>query len=162
VPNDEKAAGLIATASRAAKAWRRWPRVALAGRVRLATGLWLFLFAATHLANHALGLVSVRAMEAGRDLFVAFWRSWPAEAALVVAFLTHAAFGLQRVAEQRSFRQRWLPTVQLGLGLAIPLYLVGHVMATAWLHRCCGVTDSYAFYLSSAWPGAALNPIPFS
>ena len=36
-------------------------------RLRLATGLILFTFAATHFFNHALGLVSLEAMQAMQD-----------------------------------------------------------------------------------------------
>ena len=53
-------------------------------RLRLSTGLVLFLFAATHLANHALGLVSLAAMEAGLTVFVGFWRTPPAEIVLLL------------------------------------------------------------------------------
>jgi hypothetical protein len=59
-------------------------------RLRLWTGFVLFLFAATHLANHALGLISLEAMEAGRGVFVGFWRTPPAELALLLSFLLHA------------------------------------------------------------------------
>jgi adenylate cyclase len=45
--------------------------------VRLATGLILLTYVATHLLNHALGLVSLAAAESGRELFLAFWRSAP-------------------------------------------------------------------------------------
>jgi|RhiMetdeSRZDD1v2_1073273.scaffolds.fasta_scaffold206983_4 hypothetical protein len=42
---------------------------------RLVSGLVLFVYVATHLANHALGLVSLEVMEAGRLGFLALWRS---------------------------------------------------------------------------------------
>lgn len=35
-------------------------------RIRLWSGLVLFAYVGTHLANHALGLVSLAAMEGGR------------------------------------------------------------------------------------------------
>ena len=46
-----------------------WP-----SRLRLASGLFLFLYVVCHFVNHALGLVSLAAMEAGRAVFLAFWR----------------------------------------------------------------------------------------
>jgi adenylate cyclase len=63
-------------------------------RLRLWTGLVLFLFAATHLANHALGLISLDAMETGRGVFLDFWRTPPAELALLLSFLLHAGLAL--------------------------------------------------------------------
>lgn len=125
--------------------------------MRLASGLWLFLFASTHLANHALGLVSLAAMENVRLAFVAFWRLPPVEASLLAALLVHVALGLHRLWERRSLRLRPTEALQLALGLAIPLSLTGHVLATGWLHRCCGVIDSYALFLSLSWPGGALS-----
>ena len=45
-------------------------------RLRLATGLILFTFAATHFLNHALGLVSLEAMHAMQDWRKAVTRTW--------------------------------------------------------------------------------------
>jgi adenylate cyclase len=44
-------------------------------RIRLYSGLILFCFVSTHLLNHALGLISLQAMEGGRWLFLAVWRN---------------------------------------------------------------------------------------
>jgi adenylate cyclase len=44
---------------------------------------------------------------------------------------------------------------QLGFALVIPVYLTGHVLGTGWLHRCCGVEDSYAYFVGRSWPGGA-------
>ena len=60
-----------------------WGR--LIATTRLATGLVLFFYVLTHNLNHALGLVSLDAMEAGRLVFLAFWRFKPIEAALLLA-----------------------------------------------------------------------------
>jgi adenylate cyclase len=45
-------------------------------RLRLASGLILLVFAATHFLNHALGLVSIEAMEAMQGWRKAVTRSW--------------------------------------------------------------------------------------
>ena len=134
----------------------RWrPDPARLGRLRWATGLWLFLFAATHLTNHALGLVSLRAMEAGRELFLSFWRLPPIEASLALALLVHVALGLHRLWQRRTLHLRAVEVLQLALGLSIPLYLTGHVLNNGWLHRCCGLIDSYAHLLGRIWPDGA-------
>ena len=44
-------------------------------RIRLWSGIALFAYVMTHLANHALGLVSFAALEAGRDWFLLLWRN---------------------------------------------------------------------------------------
>lgn len=66
-------------------------------RLRLWTGLVLFLYAATHLANHALGLISLDAMETGRGVFLGFWRTPPAELALLLVYLLHAGLAFWKL-----------------------------------------------------------------
>jgi adenylate cyclase len=70
------------------------PRADLTTRLRLASGLVLMVFTASHLLNHALGIVSLAAMEAGRMVFVAVWRSPPGNLLLAVALLGHIKCGL--------------------------------------------------------------------
>ena len=123
-------------------------------RLRLWSGLVVLGFAATHLANHALGLVSLGAMEAGRRWFVAVWRAPPAEALLVASLLGHAGLSLWRVWERRSLRMSAGEAVQLVTGLLIPLWLTAHVLATGVMHRLTGVQDSYAYELGLIWPDA--------
>lgn len=41
-------------------------------RLRLASGIVLYFYVATHLINHALGLYSLEVMEDGRQIFTAF------------------------------------------------------------------------------------------
>jgi hypothetical protein len=95
------AAAAAAAGPRAGLALPAWLRPT---RLRIATGLVLFAFSATHLVNHALGLVSLDAMEAGRRVFVAFWRAPPAEILLAAAFLVHAGLGLAQLWGRRSLR----------------------------------------------------------
>ena len=45
------------------------------GRLRLGSGLVLFAFVGTHLLNHVLGLISLAALEAGREVFLTMWRN---------------------------------------------------------------------------------------
>ena len=119
-------------------------------RLRLWTGFVLFLFAATHLANHALGLVSLDAMEAGRHYFVGFWRTPPAELTLLLCALVHAGLGFWQLWQRRSLRMPPVEALQLLLGCLIPFWLVGHVLATGVLRRLADVRDSYAFVLELA------------
>jgi adenylate cyclase len=125
-------------------------------RLRLWSGLVLFLFASTHLANHALGLISLDAMEAGRRVFVGFWRTPPAELALAVSFLAHAGLALWKLWQRRSLRMSPGELVQLVTGLLIPFWLTVHVLGTGVLRRLVDVRDSYAFELDVIWPGGMM------
>ena len=64
------------------------------GRLRLWSGCVLFTYVTTHLVNHALGLVSLDAMEVGRLWFLALWRHPLGAVALYSAFLVHIAMAL--------------------------------------------------------------------
>ncbi len=59
-------------------------------RLRLISGLTLFVFLASHLINHALGLISLPVLEAGREVFLAIWRNLPATLWLYGALAIHA------------------------------------------------------------------------
>lgn len=54
----------------------------------------LVTFLTLHLANHALGLISLGAMEAGRVWFLALWRHPLGTVLLYGALLTHLSLAL--------------------------------------------------------------------
>ena len=56
--------------SRAGRIVMRSRAAAWVVAVRLTTGLILLTYVTTHLANHSLGLISLGAMEAGREWFL--------------------------------------------------------------------------------------------
>ena len=56
-------------------------------RLRLASGLVLLAYLATHFANHALGLISLDQMEEGREWFLLLWRNPRGTAALYGALV---------------------------------------------------------------------------
>ena len=91
----------------------RWGRIIAV--TRLATGLILFFYVLTHNLNHALGLISLSAMEAGRMVFLGFWR--PLEPMLLLAALLHLAIGLRALYRRKSLRMPFLEAAQLTLGL---------------------------------------------
>ena len=124
-------------------------------KVRLYSGLVLFVFAAAHLINHALGLVSVEAMEAMRDVRVAIWRSPPGTVALYGALVLHMVFALTKFVQRRGWRMTAWEAVQLVFGLAIPVLLLRHVMGTRMPHEFFGIDDNYAYALWAMWPGEA-------
>jgi len=120
-------------------------------RVRLCTGLILFFFVLTHLLNHALGMISLAAMEAGRDVFLALWRNPVASALLAGAILTHLALAFWSIYQRRSLRMPTSDALQLLLGLTIPLLLVGHVQNTHIANHQYGFQDTYTFLMFVFW-----------
>src|SRR5262245_52174193 len=104
------------TAERPGRAWVR--------PLRLWCGLILFAYLLTHFANHALGLVSLRAMEAGRIWFLALWRNPVGETALFGALLVHWLLALWLLYRRRTLRMPGWEALQILLGLAVPPLLV--------------------------------------
>jgi adenylate cyclase len=122
---------------------------------RLASGLVLFAFALTHFLNHALGHVSLEAMEQVQEVRRAVWRSWPGSILLYGSLALHAALALWKLARRRSWRLGPWDAVQIALGLAIPLMGVAHVVGTRGLSSCCGFDDRYTTELRILWPDLA-------
>src|SRR4051795_9721562 len=69
------------------RAWLLWLRNPQTWR--LASGLVLFAFVLTHFLNHALGHVSLEAMQQGQALRRAVWGSWPGTLLLYGAVAVH-------------------------------------------------------------------------
>lgn len=124
-------------------------------QLRLATGLVLFAFAATHFLNHAVGLVSIDTMEEVRSWRIALTRSIPGTAILLASFLVHFVLGIVVFIRRRSLRISPHEWVQLGFGLLIPLLLIRHVTATRGAHIYAGVDDNYFYALWAMWPAEA-------
>src|SRR5690606_41499380 len=122
-----------------------------ARQLRLWSGFVLFAYVATHLANHALGLVSLSTMEAAREyLFEDLWRGIGLPF-LVAALLTHVALALGVIWQRRVFRlQRW-EWAQLLLGFAIPPLLAVHMIGTLGANLLFDIEPTYTLVLLATW-----------
>jgi adenylate cyclase len=134
---------------------RRLPRWLTLRNTRLVTGLILFAFVTTHLANHALGLVSLEAMEAMRDVRVAVTRSLPGTALLMLAGIVHAVLGVEKIISRRLSAISVRGLIQIGFGLLIPVLLARHLIGTRIVHELYGINDNYDYALWAMWPAEA-------
>jgi adenylate cyclase len=130
---------------------RRVSAAACVRQLRLACGLILLTYVTTHLANHAVGLVSLDAMEAGRRWFLALWRSPVGTVALYGSLLIHFTLALWALFSRRHLRIPAWELVRLGLGLSIPLLLTEHVVANRVGNAWFGSTDSYTRVVLWLW-----------
>ena len=73
-------------------------------QIRLATGLVLFTYVTLHFANHALGNISVGAMESGVAIQKLIWRSPLGATILYLSLLTHMGLGFWALYARRHFR----------------------------------------------------------
>ncbi|NNF78821.1 MAG: adenylate/guanylate cyclase domain-containing protein, partial [Rhizobiales bacterium] len=124
-------------------------------RLRLISGLILFSFALTHLLNHAVGLISLDAMEQVRLVRVAVTRSLPGSTVLGLALLVHIGLALYKFAARRSLRMTPWEGVQLVFGLAIPYFLFRHMIGTRFPHELFGTDTDYSLVLFGTWPKEA-------
>lgn len=124
-------------------------------RLRLASGLVLFTFAATHFANHALGLVSLDAMHAMQSWRKVVTRSWPGSILLLAAFATHISLALFKLSRRMTWRLPAWEAVQIATGFAVPLLLITHVAYNRGAATLAGTDDTYAYELANIWPAFA-------
>ena len=125
-------------------------------QIRLATGFILFVYATLHFANHALGNISVDAMESGLALQKLIWQSPPGAAILYLSLLTHMGLGFWALYERRRFRWTRLEATQLVLGLSIPFLLANHVIGTRIALSQFGIEKGYAQELVNLWVSSPL------
>lgn len=120
-------------------------------RTRIVTGLVLFTYLTTHLLNHSLGLISLDAMEAGREWFLALWRNPLSTALLYGSLLTHFTLALYALYQRRHPRIPFWEALQLTLGLCIPILLAAHFVSTRMAYEWYGVEDLYTKIVLTLW-----------
>ena len=121
------------------------------GRLRLYSGLVLFAYLVGHLANHALGVISLEAMNAGMRFTIEPWRTLPGTVLLSAATVVHVFTVLRSLYLRRTLRMPAWQITQTVLGLLIPFALIGHVLATRVLHEVFAVRGSYTTELIALW-----------
>ncbi len=131
------------TAERPGRAWIR--------PLRLWCGLILFAYLLTHFSNHALGLISLRAMEAGRVWFLALWRNPVGETLLFGALLVHWLLALWLLYRRRTLRMPVWEATQIVFGLAVPPLLVSHIVGTRLANAMYGTEDLYTRIVLFLW-----------
>src|SRR5262249_11870380 len=117
--------------------------------VRLVSGVILFVYIATHLLNHTLGLVSLAAAERGLGLAKAVWHSVPGTLMLSGAAAAHLTLALRTVYLREHWRLPVIEYVRLGAGFSLPLLLIGHVVVTRMAYSLHDVTPQYASVVAS-------------
>src|SRR4029079_3745603 len=98
--------------------------------LRLITGLVVAAFVVGHFSNHALGVVSIEAMDRMRAMGAAWWRSPPGTVLLYGSLLTHLALVTPSLYRRTTLRMPLWEAAQLVLGLAVPPLLISHVVGT--------------------------------
>jgi adenylate cyclase len=125
-------------------------------RLRLISGLILFIFALTHFLNTAVGLVSLEQMDQIDRWRVVVIRSLPGTIILASALVIHMFFALWKVATRTTYRLPWWELLQIVLGLLIPFLLFPHIVNTRIANNFFNVEDNYLYELARLWPANAI------
>src|SRR5437660_236877 len=120
-------------------------------RVRLGAAFVLLTYLILHFSNHALGLISLDAMETGRRWFLAIWRNPLGTLALYGAITVHGVLALWLLYQRRSLRMPSWEAAQYCLGLVLPALLATHVVGTRIAWWQVGTEDRYARVLLGFW-----------
>lgn len=123
-------------------------------QVRLVCGVILFCYVISHFLNHALGNISVEAMEAGVYYHTVFWQFLPVAILFYTAALTHMGLGIYALYQRRQFRWRTVEPLQLVLGLSIPALIMAHVIGvrlgqTLYGHEKLYPQELYLFFVAA-------------
>jgi len=113
-------------------------------RLRLLSGLVMFVYIATHLVNHALGIISLALAESGLRFETAFWRGTMPTIALYVAAAKHFSLALWTLHHRREWRLPAIEILRLASGFSFRLLLFGHAVTTTRLGEAVfGIRPSY-------------------
>jgi adenylate cyclase len=115
-------------------------------RLRLASGLTMLAYVATHLLNQSLGLVSVELMDRVLEVIYQTWSTSVGGFILYSAFTVHYCLALWALWLRRSLKMPFSEAAQLVLGFSIPFFLVDHVLNTHVADAFYG--GNYGYYQS--------------
>jgi adenylate cyclase len=124
---------------------------ALLRRIRLWTGLILFLYATMHLLNQAFGIRSVDAMDMAARVLFDPWQSMPGRVLLYGGLTIHATLGLRALYRRRHLRLPAVDAVQLFFGLTIPAVLIAHAGAIVYLKSVYGARIDFGRTVYTLW-----------
>ncbi len=119
--------------------------------LRLISGLVMLLYIASHLANHALGLVSLDIAETVLAGAARFWRNPIVTVALYGAAGIHVGLAIVSVYERRTMRLPATELLRIALGFWLPVGLIGHAVTTRLEYELIGAPVTYARIVSDIW-----------
>ena len=116
-------------------------------RLRIASGLVLFVFALTHFLNIGLGLISHEVMLSAQELRKAVTRSAVGSVLLYGAIFVHTGLALLKLARRGTLRMPFWESLQIALGLVIPVLLTAHLVHTRGAYEQFGVNDELSYIM---------------
>ena len=121
--------------------------------MRLWSGLILAVYVIPHLINHALGLISIGAMESMLEGMEEVWGNPIGTVALYGAFTVHFGLGLLSLFRRDHLRMPVWEAVQVSFGLLIWPLLIGHAMGTRMAAEFLDLDITYRSVVAVLWFG---------
>ena len=119
--------------------------------LRMISGIVMLLYLASHLANHALGLISLDTAEVVLAGVVGFWRNPVVTVVLYGAAGVHVALTILSVFERRTLRLPATELLRIALGFWLPVMLIGHAITTRLEYELIAAPSTYARVVSDLW-----------
>ena len=130
----------------------RVPRRGLVERkLRLWSGLLIAAYVVLHLANHALGLISIEAMERAREWMQAVWGTPVMLFLLYGSLLVHFGLALSVLYRRSTLRMPVWEAAQIVLGLLVVPLIAGHATGTRGSRELLGIDVDYPLVLGAIW-----------
>ena len=118
-------------------------------RLRLLSGLVMFVYITVHLLNHGLGIISLALAERGLRLEMMFWRTPIMTILLYGAVAMHFVLALRTLYYRRDWRLPWFEHLRLAAGFSFPLLLINHAVTTRLGDALFGIRPSYALIIAN-------------
>ena len=122
-----------------------------ATRLRIATGLVLFVYVTLHLLNIAAVLISAEFADAFQTVRLAVTRSGIGTTVVTFSLFAHLTLALAKLVRRRSFRMPFVDGLQIVMGLTIPLLLSSHVIYTQGAFMNLGVNTKIGYLTHLIW-----------
>ncbi len=122
-------------------------------KLRIATGIVLYIFITMHLINLALGLHSIALIEAAKPFLTGPWSNPVGGMLLTSAMLVHMALGLGSLYRRNTLLMNRSDTAQLITGLAVLPLLVPHIVGTVAAKYAYGIIPDYPLLIHYFWIG---------
>ena len=126
-------------------------REAVERKLRLSSGLLIAAFVVLHLSNHALGLVSIEAMERAREWMEELWGTPVMLVALYGSFAIHFWLALASLYRRTTLRMPAWEAAQLVLGLLVVPLIATHATGTRGSQELLDVEVDYPLVLGAIW-----------
>ncbi|MCG7519399.1 adenylate/guanylate cyclase domain-containing protein [Ruegeria sp. Ofav3-42] len=125
-------------------------------RLRIGSGLILFVFAFFHFVNIGLGLFHTDYLHDMQDARHVITRHDIGSVILYAALFIHAGLALYSISQRRTLRMPFSTGLQVALGLLIPLQLISHIVQTRYANTVYDVNDEMGYIIVLMWPSYAV------